>query len=128
MLRKILITLATSAVVLAPFSVSASDLVSHQDNFISKIKNLMVDPKNDFTDDPLALEMLKTSQATRSLAISFAVDYCLAKSKGEAKLEDRNQIRRIEASMNKNGTPNLKGAFRSIYFSVSVLANWDMCP
>ena len=90
MLRKIVITLATSVVVLALLSVKASDLFSHQEEFIGTVQNLLVDPKNDFTDDPLALDMLKTSPATKNLAISFAVDYCLAKSKGEAKREDKN--------------------------------------
>lgn len=128
MLRKILITLATSAVVLVPFSVSASDLGSRQDKFVSTVQDLLGGPNDVFTDDPLALDMLKTSPATKKLVMRFAVDYCLAKSKGEAKKEDREQIQWIADSMKKRNTPHLTGAFRSLYITASVVANREMCP
>ena len=128
MLRKILITLATSAVALAPFSVSASDLGSRQEEFISSVQGLLVDQKDDFTDDPLALEILDKSPASKNLVINFAVDYCLAKARGETKIEKRNTYRWIEKQTNKNGKPDIRGAFRSLYITASVIADRRLCP
>ena len=101
---------------------------SRQDEFISTIQSFLVDPKDDFTDDPLALRMIKSSPATKTLVMRFAVDYCLAKSKGEAKKEDLEQIRWMADSMKKHNTPHLTGAFRSLYIIASVVANREMCP
>lgn len=129
MLRKISIALATSAVVLAPFSASASELGVRQDDFISTVKRILADPtKDDFIDDTLALKIIQTTPNAQTMVIRFAVEYCLAKAKGEEKQEDQNQIQRIDRSMNRNGTPDLKRAFRSLYITASVVANKRMCP
>ena len=129
MLKKLLITLVTSAVVLFPLSARASDLGSRQDDFIDMMKRVFTNStKNDFTDDPTALEMITTSKSVRQLSIKYAVDYCLAKNQGETRKEDLTQLRYIESSMKLNNTPELIGAFRSLYITASVLAKKDICP
>jgi hypothetical protein len=128
MLKELLITLATSAVVFTPFSARASELGDRQDDFISTVESLLTGPVGDFSDDTLALKIIQTTPSAQNLVIRFAVDYCLAKAKGEEKQEDQNQIQRIDRSMTRNGTPDLKRAFRSLYIAASVVANKRMCP